>query len=93
MPVRKPFIKFHIKSLLPPEKAMAVTNVQTEPCPGADPNINTQLSFTCELPVEKDFCPHLTCDVFDYIFLGLAQPKIGTFCIKLGDILENQLLK
>ena len=58
---------------------MAVTNVQTEPCAGADPNINTLLSFSCELPINKLYCPHLTCDVFDYIFIGLAQPLIGTF--------------
>jgi len=27
MPIKKPFIKFRIKSLLPPDKAQAVTNI------------------------------------------------------------------
>ena len=31
MPVKKPFIKFNIRSLLPPEKAKAVQNVSTNP--------------------------------------------------------------
>lgn len=46
MPIKKPYIKFAVKSLLPPEKAQAVTNVQTDPnaC-GPNPNINTMLTF------------------------------------------------
>ena len=31
MPIKKPFIKFNLRSLLPPEKAQAVTNIQTQP--------------------------------------------------------------
>jgi len=46
MPIKKPFVKFNVKSLLPPEKAQAVTNVSTDPnAPGANPNINTMLTF------------------------------------------------
>ena len=46
MPIKKPFIKFRVKSMLPPEKAQAVENVSTDPnaC-GANPNINTLLTF------------------------------------------------
>lgn len=84
MPIRKPFIKFHIKSLLPYEKAMAVTNVRTEPSNGPDPNINTLLTFQANLPEETLYCPVLTCEVFDYVFLGLSQPIIGSFVINLG---------
>ena len=29
MPVKKPFVKFNLRSLLPPEKAQAVTNNKT----------------------------------------------------------------
>ena len=29
MPVKKPFVKFNLRSLLPPEKAQAVTNIKT----------------------------------------------------------------
>ncbi len=31
LPVKKAFIKFHVKSLLPPEKSKAVENVKTTP--------------------------------------------------------------
>lgn len=90
MPIRKPYIKFHIKSLLPPEKAGAVTNVSTRPRAGANPNFNTMLSFSALLPVETSYCPVLTCEVFDYVFLGWTQPTIGSFDIKLGEIKEQQ---
>ena len=47
MPIKKPFIAFRIKSLLPPEKAQAVTDVKTDPnAPGENPNINTTLTFS-----------------------------------------------
>ena len=29
MPVKKPFVKFNLRSLLPPELAQAVTNIKT----------------------------------------------------------------
>lgn len=31
LPIRKPFIKFNIRSLLPPSRANAVTNIKTDP--------------------------------------------------------------
>ena len=73
LPVKKPFIKFNLRSLLPPEKAMAVTNIKTSPnAPGPNPNINTVISFQIDLPVNPLFCPKLQCDVFDYVFKGLT---------------------
>ena len=66
LPVTKAFIKFHIKSLLPPEKSKAVQNVMTNPKdPGSNPNVNTMISFTMSLPKNPLYCPKLTCDVFD----------------------------
>lgn len=87
MPIKKPFIKFSIKSLLPPEKAQAVTNVSTDPnAAGANPNINTMLTFNIQLPVEELYCPSLACDVYDYVFMGWNQPLIGTFSIPVGQL-------
>ena len=85
MPIKKPFIKFRVKSLLPPEKAQAVTNVATDPnaC-GPNPNINTMLTFNVQLPIEELYCPSLSCDCFDYVFMGFSQPLIGTFSIPVG---------
>jgi len=85
MPIKKPFVTFRDKSLLPPEKAQAVTNVSTDPnaC-GPNPNINTMLTFNVQLPIEELYCPSLACDCFDYVFMGLSQPLIGTFSIPVG---------
>lgn len=72
LPVKKPFIKFNLRSLLPPEQAKAVTNVKTNPGDtGANPNINTTVTFTMKLPSSGLFCPKLSCDVYDYVFKGL----------------------
>ena len=85
MPIKKPFVKFRVKSLLPPEKAQAVTNVATDPnAPGNNPNINTMLTFNVQLPIEELYCPSLACDCYDYVFMGLSQPLIGTFNIPVG---------
>ena len=85
MPIKKPFVRFRIKSLLPPEKAQAVTNVSTDPnaC-GPNPNINTMLTFNVNLPIEELYCPALACDCYDYVYMGFNQPLIGTFTIPVG---------
>jgi len=93
--VKKPFIKFNLKSLLPPEQAKAVADVTTNPGDtGPNPNINTTISFTMKLPSNSLFCPKLTCYVYDYVYsLGWSgsQPLIGTFSINLGTILDETL--
>jgi len=90
MPIKKPYIKFRVKSLLPPAKAQAITNVQTDPnANGPNPNINTTLTFNVNLPVEELYCPALECDVFDFVYRGFSQPLIGTFSIPIGQIKNN----
>jgi hypothetical protein len=86
MPIRKPFIKFNIKSMLPPEKAVAVSDISTDPGIGLNPNFNTIITFSTSLPIDDIYCPALTCDVYDHIFLGLRQPIIGTFTLPIGSI-------
>ena len=43
-----------------------------------------------DLPVESLYCPRLSCDVFDYVCRGLSQPKVGTFTIDIGSIMQEQ---
>ena len=89
MPVKKPFVRFNLRSLLPPEKAQAVTNIKTNPsATGSNPNINTMINFEIDLPVNPLFCPKLQCDVFDYVYKGLSQPLLGTFTISIGDLMH-----
>jgi hypothetical protein len=73
LPIKKAFIQFNVRSLLPPEKSFAVTNIKTAPkSPGQNPNINEMISFSTQLPVDKLYCPKLACDVYDQIFKGLC---------------------
>lgn len=73
LPVKKPFLKFNVRSLLPPEQAKAVSNIRTNPGDtGPNPNINTTITFTMRLPTNPLFCPKLSCDAYDYIFKGLV---------------------
>lgn len=90
VPVKKPFIRFNLRSLLPPEKAKAITNVKTNPLDtGPNPNINTTVSFTMQFPASSLYCPKLSCDVYDCVFAGLVQPLLGTFSLPIGNILEE----
>jgi len=92
LPVKKAFVKFNLKSLLPPEKSKAVQNVKTNPQDtGPNPNINTMISFTINLPANSLYCPKLSCDVYDQVYKGLMQPLLGTFAIPLGEILDDQV--
>ena len=92
MPIRKPYIRFHVKSLLPPEKAQAVTDIDTDPnANGPNPNINTTLSLNILLPEDEIFCPVLSCDVFDFVFSGMSQPLIGSMQIPIGQIKTQSL--
>lgn len=89
LPIRKPYIKFNIKSMLPPEKAIAVSDIITDPSVGQNPNFNTIITFSSQLPIEEIYCPALTCDVYDHILLGLRQPIVGTFTIPIGQIKQK----
>lgn len=91
MPIKKAFVRFRPRSLLPPERAFAVTNVETEPKEsGPNPNINTLVTFQAQLPVDNLYCPRLACEAYDYVCKGISQPKIGTFSINVGDIYFQQ---
>lgn len=92
LPIRKAYLMFSLKSLLPPDQAKAIKNIYTQPREsGPNPNINTDLQFDIELPTDQHFCPRMTCYVHDQLYLeGLPQPQIGTFAIRLGDIILEQ---
>jgi len=73
LPIKKAFIQFSIRSLLPPSKAEAVENIKTSPkAPGSNPNINTVISFQSCLPEDQLYCPKLACEVYDYICKGIS---------------------
>jgi len=66
LPIRKAYVKFGVKSLLPPEQSKAIDDIQTLPSDGGpNPNINTTLQFEVVIPSDPTFCPMMTCDVYD----------------------------
>lgn len=92
MPIKKPFLRFRTRSLLPPEKAYAVTDIETEPREsGGNPNINKLITFTVDLPLDELYCPVLQCEAYDFICKGVSQPKIGSFTINLGEVMHSKM--
>lgn len=42
------------------------------------------------MPNDPTFLPRMTCEVFDQLFIGgVGQPQIGTFTLKLGEIVQD----
>jgi hypothetical protein len=90
LPVKKAFIQFNLKSLVSPNEGTALENIKTQPGPtGANPTINSSISFRVPLPTDPLYCPKLVCTVYDYIFVGLNQPLIGSFTIPIGELIHE----
>jgi hypothetical protein len=91
LPVKKAFINFNIKSMLPPELGSAMKNIKTQPSAlGPNPTINTLIAFDAPLPGDSLFCPRLSCQVYDNIYKGFgSQPLIGNFTIPIGDLMAD----
>jgi hypothetical protein len=88
LPVKKAFVIFNLKSLVNPDDGRALENVRTQPGPtGANPTLNSLVSFRIPLPTSPLFCPKLVCTVYDYIFMGFNQPLVGSFTIPIGDLI------
>ena len=89
LPVRKAFLQFNLKSMVPPALGTDLSNIRTEPkMAGSDPTLNTLIEFNAPLPVEELYCPRLSCAVYDNIAMGLNQPLIGNFVIPIGDLMH-----
>mmetsp|Transcript_20973 Transcript_20973/g.32509 ORF Transcript_20973/g.32509 Transcript_20973/m.32509 type:complete len:139 (+) Transcript_20973:2093-2509(+) len=88
LPIKKAYVKFNVKSLLPGSAAKAVENISTTPRdPGPNPNLRTTLQFEIKMPIDPTFTPRMTCDAFDQLYFeGLPQPHVGTFTLKMGEI-------
>ncbi|CAG9332379.1 unnamed protein product [Blepharisma stoltei] len=94
LPINKAFVKFDMNSLQVPGENLMIRNIETQPSePGRNPNISSIVKFDCKMPVNKLFCPTLSCNVYDNLFKGLSQPLIGTFAINLGEIYHKSRAK
>lgn len=69
-------------------------NIQTQPRErGPSPNITTLIEFKVPLPEQQLYCPALAVTVYDQIFMGFSQPKLGNFTIPIGEIMHDNLNK
>ena len=90
LPVKKAFVKFNLKGLVPPSVGTDLQNLKTEPkAPGPNPTICTLMRFQVPLPIDPLYCPRLSCQVYDCIFTGWSQPIIGTFIIPIGELIHE----
>lgn len=94
LPVKKAYICFNLKSMVPPALGTNLNNIKTEPkAPGCDPTLNTLIEFNAPLPIKELFCPRLSTTIYDNIAMGLSQPQIGTFVIPIGDLMHSLALE
>ena len=90
LPVKKAFVKFNLKGLVPPTIGTNLANLKTEPnAPGPNPTISTLMKFLVPLPIDPLYCPRLSCQVYDCIFTGFSQPIIGNFTIPIGELMHD----
>lgn len=89
LPVKKAFVKFNVKSLVPPN-GPSLKNIETTPSQaGPNPTLNTTMKFFIPLPTDPLYCPRLTCTVYDNIFTGWNQPVIGVFTLPIGELMHS----
>jgi len=88
LPVKKAFLVFNLKSMVPPQLGNSLENIKTEPkMAGSDPTLNTLIEFNAPLPVDTLFCPRLAVTAHDSIAMGVNQPIIGNFVIPVGELM------
>lgn len=92
LPVKKPFIKFNLKSLLPPSKSQAIDNIKTQPnFPGANPTISTVIKFNIKLPSDPLYCPSLTV-ILHLTFSAVSMIKSSKDSVNLSLVTSLFLL-
>jgi len=48
------------------------------------------LKIQVNIPSEPFYCPRMTCMVYDKIYFdGMVQPNLGSFTLRLGDVLTR----
>lgn len=88
--VKKAYVQFGLKTLVPPLVGATIEDVFTTPGPaGPDPTINTIVSFKMLLPEDPKFSPSMACRVYDKIFTGFDGQILGVFTIPIGEIMHD----
>ena len=85
--IKKPFISFDLNSIDVKKKSVPYDEIKTQPNDsGANPNVNSVISFTAQLPKELDFTPQLQCNVYDHVLGGMMTKLLGVFFFSLESV-------
>ena len=88
--IKKPFISFDLNSIDVKKKSVPYDEIKTQPNDsGANPNVNSVISFTAQLPKELDFTPQLQCNVYDHVLGGMMTKLLGVFLIDIKQIIAG----
>ena len=91
LPVKKAYIDFLLKSMVPPMAAQALSSISTNPGPaGPNPTINSVISFNVPMPLDPLYAPSMAVRVYDKVFKGFSGQLIGCFSIPIGQIMIDQ---
>ena len=88
--IKKPFISFDLNSIDVTKRSVPLDEIKTQPNEsGPNPNVNSVISFTAQLPKELDFVPQLQCNVYDHVLGGMITKLLGVFLIDIKQIIEG----
>jgi len=88
--IKKPFISFDLNSIDVTKRIAPLDEIKTQPKEsGPNPNVNSIISFTAQLPKELDFVPQLQCNVYDHVLGGMMTKLLGVFLLDIKQIIKE----
>jgi hypothetical protein len=88
--IKKPFISFDLNSIDVTKRIAPLDEIKTLPNEsGPNPNVNSIISFSAQLPKELDFVPQLQCNVYDHVLGGMMTKLLGVFLLDLKQIIKE----
>ena len=88
--IKKPFISFDLNSIDVTKRDAPLDAIKTQPNEsGSNPNVNSIISFTAQLPKELDFVPQLQCNVYDHVLGGMLTKLLGVFLLDIKQIIKE----
>jgi hypothetical protein len=89
--IKKPYISFDLNSInvssTNGKNLQPVTTLPNEV--GSDPNINSVIKFSVNLPKDEIYIPQFQCDVYDHVLGGLSKRVLGVFLIDIKKIISE----
>ena len=88
--IKKPFISFDLNSIDVTKRIAPLDEIKTQPNEsGPNPNVNSIISFTAQLPKDLEFVPQLQCNVYDHVLGGMMTKLLGVFLLDIKQIISE----